>query len=189
MQFLTNTSFDFMRRRRIAFIISGVLIIAGLVSLVLRAGPNFGVDFRGGVVIQAKFNRPMSTGEVRSALQAAGISIASVQQGVVLLGLNAMLQSASTGNYGRISRALFNVVKAGLDLRTVMPEKLERFHGIGPKTARFFVIWIRGPRRPHPALAPRAGLRCSEVHPDRPEIPRARRGVPGRGGQAREAAE
>jgi len=52
LQFLTDTKVDFMRRRRIAFAISGFLILAGLVSLGLRRGPNFGVDFRGGVFIQ-----------------------------------------------------------------------------------------------------------------------------------------
>ncbi len=81
MQFLTNTSFNFMGRRRIAYVISGVLILAGLVSLLIRSGPNLGVDFRGGVVIQAKFGRPIATSEVRSALQDAGIAQASVQRG------------------------------------------------------------------------------------------------------------
>ena len=70
-----------MGRRRIAFVISGILILAGLVSLVLRGGPNFGVDFRGGVVIQAKFDRPITTDEIYSALKAAGIAKASVQNG------------------------------------------------------------------------------------------------------------
>lgn len=81
MQFLTDTSFDFMRKRRIAYVVSGFLILAGLVSLGLRRGPNFGVDFSGGVVIQAKFNRPVTADEIRSALQTAGISQVSVQRG------------------------------------------------------------------------------------------------------------
>ena len=81
LQFLTGTKFDFMGRRRIAYAISGILIFIGLVSLVVKSGPNLGVDFRGGVVIQAKFDRPMKPDEVRSVLQAAGISNISVQQG------------------------------------------------------------------------------------------------------------
>jgi len=81
LQLLTNTSFDFMGRRRIAFVISGVLILAGLLSLGLRRGPNFGVDFRGGVVIQAKFDREVSTDEIRSILVAAGVNQVSVQHG------------------------------------------------------------------------------------------------------------
>jgi preprotein translocase subunit SecF len=81
LQFLTDTNVDFMRRRHIAFAISGFLIVAGLVSLGLRRGPNFGVDFRGGVFIQAKFEEPITTNEIRSALQAAGIAQLRVQRG------------------------------------------------------------------------------------------------------------
>ena len=81
MQFLTNTNLDFMSRRRIAFVVSGVLILAGLISLVVKGGPNFGVDFRGGVVIQAKFDRTVKPDEIRSTLQNAGVDQISVQQG------------------------------------------------------------------------------------------------------------
>ncbi len=81
MQFLTNTNFDFMSRRRIAFVVSGVLILAGLVSLGIRGGPNFGVDFRGGVVIQAKFDKSITADEIRAVLAAEGIDRVSVQRG------------------------------------------------------------------------------------------------------------
>jgi len=81
VQFLTNTNLDFMSKRRIAFVVSGVLILAGLISLVVKGGPNFGVDFRGGVVIQAKFDKTVSPDEIRSVLQDAGVEQISVQQG------------------------------------------------------------------------------------------------------------
>ena len=81
MQFLTNTSIDFMGRRRIAFVISGILILAGIVSLIIRGGPNLGVDFRGGIVIQATFDRSISAEEIRSVLQAEGVTRISVQHG------------------------------------------------------------------------------------------------------------
>ncbi len=81
MQFFTDTHVDFMGKRRIAFVISGALILAGLVSLVLRGGPDFGVDFRGGVDIQALFDESMDTGAVRSALEAVGVAQPSVRRG------------------------------------------------------------------------------------------------------------
>jgi len=81
VQVLIGTHFDFMGWRRIAYAISGFFVLAGLVSLVLKGGPNFGVDFKGGVVIQAKFSRPITTGEVRSVLQNAGIAQILVQRG------------------------------------------------------------------------------------------------------------
>lgn len=81
MQFLIGTKIDFIGKRHIAYVISAVLIIAGLISLIVRGGPNFGVDFRGGVVIQAKFDRDIKPSEIRSVLQNAGVSQVLVQQG------------------------------------------------------------------------------------------------------------
>ena len=81
MQFLTNKNIDFMGRRRIAYVISGVLILAGLLSLIIRGGPTFGVDFSGGIVIQATFDRTVTANEVRSVLTDAGITQVSVQHG------------------------------------------------------------------------------------------------------------
>lgn len=81
MQFFTDTHIDFMGRRRIAFVISAILLLAGLVSLIVRSGPDLGVDFKGGVVIQARFDKVVSASEVTSALQADGVSNISIQSG------------------------------------------------------------------------------------------------------------
>jgi endonuclease III len=58
-----------------------------------------------------------------------------------ILGL--ALHKARTGNYTKIERALCELVDADLDLATVAPDALEAIHGIGPKTARFFILWTR----------------------------------------------
>jgi preprotein translocase subunit SecF len=66
-----QTRFDFVSRRRLWFLISGIIIVAGLVSFSVR-GFNFGIDFRGG-----------SSWEIT----APGISQARVQNAVVAAGL------------------------------------------------------------------------------------------------------
>lgn len=81
MEILKNTNFDFIRFRRIAYAISAVVIVAGLVSLIVKGGPRWGVDFKGGVVITAKFDRPVTTDEIRSVLESAGVAQVSVQHG------------------------------------------------------------------------------------------------------------
>jgi preprotein translocase subunit SecF len=55
--------------------------LAGIVSLIVKGGPTWGVDFKGGVVVQAKFDRIVTTDEVRSVIESAGISQVSVQHG------------------------------------------------------------------------------------------------------------
>lgn len=81
MQILKETHIDFIGFRYIAYTISAVVILAGLVSLIVKGGPNWGVDFKGGIVLQAKFDRAVTTDEVRSVIESAGISDVSVQHG------------------------------------------------------------------------------------------------------------
>jgi len=70
-----------MGRRRVAFVVSGILILAGLLSLFLRGGPDLGVDFKGGAVIQARFSKAIDPAEISSGLQAEGFSRVEVQRG------------------------------------------------------------------------------------------------------------
>jgi preprotein translocase subunit SecF len=63
------TKIDFMGKRRVAGIISAILIIAGIVSLFVHGGPNYGIDFAGGTLIQVRFSQPASLDEIRESLK------------------------------------------------------------------------------------------------------------------------
>lgn len=67
--FRGETSFDFAGRWRRWFAISGIIILAGLVSLGVR-GLNFSIDFRGGTVWEVPTTASVST--VRSTLATVG---------------------------------------------------------------------------------------------------------------------
>jgi preprotein translocase subunit SecF len=71
VRLIKDTNFDFIGVRRIAYVISTVVILAGIVSLIVKGGPTWGVDFKGGVVVQAKFDRIVTTDEVRSVIESA----------------------------------------------------------------------------------------------------------------------
>ncbi len=53
------------------------------------------------------------------------------------------LIESRTGNYTKIERAFSGIVDAKLNLKTCTPAELEKIHGIGPKTSRFFILWTR----------------------------------------------
>ena len=56
-----------------------MLIVIGLVFLGIHQGPNFGIDFRGGVKIQAKFNRVVTASELQTKLTEIGYERAKIQ--------------------------------------------------------------------------------------------------------------
>jgi preprotein translocase subunit SecF len=80
MQFIKpGTTFDFVGRRKIAAIFSGLLVVASLV-LFFGVGPNWGIDFTGGTEIQVKFDEPTEIADVREVLTDLGMSNDAVQQ-------------------------------------------------------------------------------------------------------------
>ena len=80
MELIRNTNINFLGKRKIGFFLSTILIIIGLVSLGIHNGPNFGIDFRGGVKIRAKFNRPVTEKELKSKLAQLGYDRPKIQE-------------------------------------------------------------------------------------------------------------
>ena len=69
MEFLKrDTRIDFIGRRRIAAVISIVIIVIGFSSLFFR-GLNLGIDFTGGTLVEVSYNNSVSAEEVRKNLQ------------------------------------------------------------------------------------------------------------------------
>ncbi len=63
-----DANFDFVTRRRTFYLISGGIIVAGIISIGIK-GFGLGVDFKGGRTYVAKFEKTVSTEDVRSALE------------------------------------------------------------------------------------------------------------------------
>jgi preprotein translocase subunit SecF len=80
MSFFAEANFDFVGKRRIAALISIVLIGIGVASLIVKQGPRYSIDFTGGSLIQVQFPEPVPVDEVRQALNAIGYSEAEIQQ-------------------------------------------------------------------------------------------------------------
>jgi SecD/SecF fusion protein len=62
-----NVNYDFVGKRKIAYAVSSIILVVGAVYISLF-GLNFGVDFKGGWKYLVEFDRPVTTDEVRNAL-------------------------------------------------------------------------------------------------------------------------
>jgi len=76
--FNPNSNIDFLGWRRVSLTISAVLVIIALGAIFAR-GLNYGLDFTGGVLVEAEYKDPVETADVRAALQDAGFGDALVQ--------------------------------------------------------------------------------------------------------------
>lgn len=70
--------FDFIGRKKIWFSISGVIIVVGIASLLLK-GLNFGIEFKGGTAIEARLEKAATVAEIRTALEPTGLGKSVIQ--------------------------------------------------------------------------------------------------------------
>ena len=68
-----DTNINFVGNRKLALIFSVVLIIIGVASLLLKGGPNYGIDFAGGTLVQVQFAQPTDAAAIKQAL--AGLNL------------------------------------------------------------------------------------------------------------------
>ena len=70
--------FDISGHRTWWFLLSSIIIIAGIVCMVVR-GFNFGIDFTGGTIIDLKFDQPVTIADVRTSLGKYGLDGSTIQ--------------------------------------------------------------------------------------------------------------
>ena len=80
MQFFGETHINFVDFRNKAFILSLVLILAGLGSLVIKGGPDLSIDFVGGTLVQLRFDEPVPIATLRSVIEEAGYEEGDIQE-------------------------------------------------------------------------------------------------------------
>ncbi|MCZ6592128.1 MAG: protein translocase subunit SecF, partial [Alphaproteobacteria bacterium] len=74
-----NTTIDFVGKRKLAFGFSIILILVS-VGAFLTQGLNFGIDFRGGILMEIETEGPADIGALRRTLGALGLGEVKVQE-------------------------------------------------------------------------------------------------------------
>lgn len=109
MQIFVNPNYDFIKWRWHAIIASSIFIVVGLVMMVMRGGPNYGIDFAGGAGLTLRFSEAVPLDRLRSALPNATIQqYGPADENSVLIRLP---QTGQEGDYaGRVIQQLHSLL-------------------------------------------------------------------------------
>lgn len=110
-----KSNFDFVGKNRIAVILSLLVIFVGILSLILKSGPSYGVDFSGGTLVQVRFSDPVTAADIKNYLVELKLDSLTVQQ----FGDRAnefLIRSRQTGDeMGHFTQKIEQVLKTGSD--------------------------------------------------------------------------
>jgi preprotein translocase SecF subunit len=141
MRFFGETKIDFIGKRKIAFIISIIIIVAGFVSLVINKGPKYSIDFTGGVSLELDLTPVNENGkiieiqEIRDLLASEGIISTEIQEIRGMENRNLILiktkEFSETGE--KVGNKIVETIKTAFP-DNIDPEKFIRLQEeVGPK--------------------------------------------------------
>ena len=138
-----NYNFNFIGKRKIWFIISLTIIVAGIVGFVIQGGFNLGIDFLGGSLIEVEFERDVDVTEVRSVMNEIGLGNAILQRTepdrfIIRIKAKGLGVPITTGEKNEILNSLdekIGLTEPPLQDRTVAP-------GFGKQITRYALMAI-----------------------------------------------
>src|SRR5499427_3633690 len=71
---------DWLGKRKLFLAISGGLMLLGLISLVIKGGFKYGVDFKGGTIVQVRFKQKPDIEKIRQLLRENGAADSQPQE-------------------------------------------------------------------------------------------------------------
>ena len=78
--FKSTMNIDFIGKIKWALLFSIALMAISVISLLVKGGPRYGLDFEGGTLVQVKFSKEVDIGAVRDAVSGLNIENVSVQE-------------------------------------------------------------------------------------------------------------
>ena len=130
----TDERIPFMRFRGIFAIISGLLLVASIVSLSVNK-LNFGLDFTGGTLIEVGFQQPADLNQVRSVLDESGYGDAVVQNYGTQQDLLIRLEPRNDVKAEQLGSSILDALRSNIDASIEM----RRIEFVGPNVGDEFI--------------------------------------------------
>lgn len=80
LRLIRKPNINFIGVRKIAYIVSLVAVVIGLLAFFQKGEKNYSIDFTGGTIQQFRFKDPIHIEDVRNVLRGVGLASASIQQ-------------------------------------------------------------------------------------------------------------
>ena len=111
MQFIKDQlHIDFIGKRKIAWVISAILIVISLVSIVSR-GLNLGIDFTGGTLVEVGYENSVELAPIRTALESAQFKDVIVQHFGTAKDVLIRLPSSDSKDSAELSNVVLTALK------------------------------------------------------------------------------
>ena len=117
MRILTDLQVNFMGKRKLMYLLSGTIILAGFISILVR-GLAFGLDFTGGTEIIFRFPRAVEIGELRQIMTRANVGTFEIKS----FGANTdyIIRTEQKGVGGTISNAVKDALNKEFNNKLVL---------------------------------------------------------------------
>jgi preprotein translocase subunit SecF len=129
-----GTDINFVGRMKLAFSISLVLIVISALSLIIHKGPNLGIDFAGGTLVQIKFTEPTSVNDIRGPLKTINLGNSIIQRFGYQTDNEFLIKTEKSSSE---LKGLSGMIEDAL--RTAYPEgsfEIRRVEVVGPKVGK-----------------------------------------------------
>jgi len=145
MEIFKNSNINFVGKRRLMFAISGFFILSSVISLIIHGGPNYGIDFTGGVSLELNLSanddnlKKLSTKDLRESFAGTTFSDAKIQQISGTIGKSYFLISTQLKdgqNSSEIANEVVKILEKKFPKYTQKKDLIRRSESVGPQIGK-----------------------------------------------------
>lgn len=132
-QIFKNPNYKIIQKRRYLMAVSLLFIVVSIISLIVKGGPDYGIDFKGGYRFVVKFTQPVELGRVRTVVGQMGFSshrisdFGSADEVLIILPAEESVVTGADSGGDAVKQKLGEGMRAAFPVKEISVEK------VGPK--------------------------------------------------------